>query len=412
MRSPDPQRLRVLSLASVFPNALQANLGTFVRARLQAMTEFAEVKAVAPVAWIEYGNPARRGFGFGKVPSRRMDSALEVFHPRWHYLPNAGPITAFLMVAQVARFFRRKDYDVIDAHFAFPEGIAAALLSRWFKKPYCITLRGNEEEHSEYPFRGRCIAWAIRNADRVVGVSEELRQFAIRCGAARDRVRTIPNGIDDSVYHPKTGGRELLTRYGVPAGVPVLLSAGYLIERKGHHHAIRALRLLADRGSRAHLVIAGGPGAEGRYEPVLRNVVQELALNDRVHFTGNVPQAELASMMSGADVMVLATRKEGWPNVVNEALACGTPVVASDTGGVKDMLCSTEYGVVVPIDDVNALAQALEYALGRRWDRNRIAQWGASRSWKQVAAEVVEWLDDASGRGFASAPKLAAVAGR
>jgi glycosyltransferase involved in cell wall biosynthesis len=403
--------MRVLSLASVFPNALQPNLGVFVRARLQAMTEFADVKAVAPVAYFEYGNPARRGFGFGKVPLRRTDGALEIFHPRWQYLPNAGPVTAFLMAVQVAKFFRRDDYDVIDAHFAFPEGIAAALLSRFFHKPYCITLRGNEEEHSEYRFRGRAIAWAIRNADRVIAVSEELRQFAIRCGAAPDRVKTIPNGIDAGVYHPKTGGRELLARYGVPTDVPIVLSAGYLIERKGHHHAIRALRMLIDRGSPAHLVIVGGPGGEGRYEPVLRQLVVELRLEDRVHFTGNVPQSELALMMSGADVMVLATRKEGWPNVVNEALACGTPVVASDTGGVKDMLCSTDYGAVVPIDDVDALATALGWALGRNWDRKRIAQWGGSRSWRQVATEAVGWLEAAAGRASNASARCAAAAG-
>jgi len=103
----------------------------------------------------------------------------------------------------------------------------------------------------------------------------------------------------------------------------LFFSAGYLIERKGHHKVIRAMRALIDHGSEAHLVIAGGPGAEGRFEPTLRNLVAESGLGDRVHFTGEVPAGELAGLMSAADLLVLASRMEGWPNVVNEGLACG-----------------------------------------------------------------------------------------
>ena len=393
---PERYGFRVLSFAPAFPHPLQSNLGIFVRARLRAMAELAEVKVVAPVAYLEYGNPARRGLGIGKVPSPRMDGPLEVFHPRWQYLPNAGPVTAFLLALQMlvrfARLGRKFRYDVIDAHFAFPEGIAAALLGAVFDKPYAITLRGNETDHSEYPFRRHAIRWAIRRADRIITVSERLRQFAIECGAAPAKIQTIPNGVDVSVYRPREGAARILAAYGVPDGVPIVLSAGYLIQRKGHHKVMRALRTLIGRGSPAHLVIAGGPGAEGRYEPVLRNLAAELGLEDRVHFTGVLPATELAAVMSGASVMALASTNEGCLNVVNEALACGVPVVATDIGGVPEMLPGNAYGFIVPVDHQRALEDALERALAVKWDREAIARWGASRSWRQVALEALSCL--------------------
>jgi teichuronic acid biosynthesis glycosyltransferase TuaC len=389
------QKLRILSFASAFPHVLQKNLGIFVRARLRAMADLAEVKVIAPVAYLEYGNPARHGLGIRKVPRRRMDGALEVFHPRWQYLPNAGPITAFLLAVQVlfrfATLQRRFQYDVIDAHFAFPEGVAAALLSTVVKRPYSITLRGNETEHNELFFRGIAIRWSIRKADRIITVSEPLRKFAIACGADPRRVKTIPNGVDTSVYYPRAD-RQVLASHGIPADVQIILSAGYLIERKGHHNVIRAMRRLIDGGRTAHLVIAGGPGAEGRFEPTLRKLIAELGLEKNVHFTGLVSPEELAKLMSAAAVLVLASRNEGWPNVVNEGLACGVPVVATDIGGVGEMLPSEEYGFIVPVADQEALETALARALTHCWDRAKIAHWGGARSWEQVATEAVDYL--------------------
>jgi glycosyltransferase involved in cell wall biosynthesis len=394
------KRVRILSLCSVFPHPLQQDLGRFVRARLLAMAEQADVKVVAPVAYLEYGNPVRHGLGIGKVPPRQTDGHLEVLRPRWQYLPNAGPVTAFLMAVQLVYLFARVrrsfHYDVIDSHFAFPEGIAAALLGGLFRCPYTITLRGNETEHDKYLWRGYAIRWAIRKAAHVITVSERLRKFAIECGADPLRTTTIPNGINADIYYPREG-RGVLAKLSIPEGAPVILSAGYLIEGKGHHKVIQAMRTLASMGSPAHLIIAGGPGAGGRFAPVLRKLVGELRLKDRVHFTGNVVPDELAQLMSAADVFVLASRREGWPNVVNEALACGVPVVATDVGAVPEMLPSAEYGLVVPLNDQPKLEEAVSMALNRHWDRNRIAAWGASRSWNQVAAEVLQCLERAAG---------------
>lgn len=396
---PAGRRLRILSLASVFPHPLQKDLGRFVRSRLLAMTEYADVKVIVPVAYLEYGNPARRGLGIGKVPQRYADGSLEVLHPRWQYLPNAGPLTALLMALQLffhfARLRRAFKFDVIDAHFAFPEGIAAALLSRLLNSPYTITVRGSEIEHSKRFFRGRAIRWALRSASHVIAVSNRLREFAIAAGADPQRTTTIPNGVDSTHYYPRPG-RQILRKFQIPDNVPLILSAGYLIELKGHHRAVQALNALARDGSHAHMIIAGGPGANGRrFHLILRKLIEDLGLASRVHLIGQVAPDQLAQLMAAADVFVLASTREGWPNVVNEALACGTPVVATDVGAVPQLLPTNDYGLVVPVNDQTKLERALAEALNRGWDRTRIAMWGSARSWEKVASEVIESLERA-----------------
>jgi glycosyltransferase involved in cell wall biosynthesis len=94
--------------------------------------------------------------------------------------------------------------------------------------------------------------------------------------------------------------------------------------------------------------------------------------------------------MAAADLFCLASSREGWPNVVNESLACGLPVVATDVGAIPEMIPSEQYGLIVPPDNAVALQNALREALGRNWDRSAIADWGQSRSWAQVAREVLQ----------------------
>ena len=377
---------KVVSLSTVFPTPCDAARGLFVRARLQQLSTFTQVKVVAPVAaWGRHPDQ--------KIPPCRHDQNLEVLHPRWIYLPGTGVLTAFLLFVQMiwplARLRKHFPFELLDAHFGYPEGIAAALLAGVFRVPFTITLRGSELLHAQHGLRRRGIRWAIRRASRIVAVSGELRQFAIRLGAHPDRVKCIPNGVDAGLFHRRSP-EQSRQRHGLPARERILLMAGHLIELKGHAHVIRAVQALRSGNLPVRLLIAGGSPGRGvaSQEPSLRRLVAELHLQDQVTFLGQVSPDVLAELMSAADLFCLASSREGCPNVVNEALACGTPVVATDVGAIREMIPSEEYGLILPRERPELFPQVLRTALEKSWDREAIALLGQSRSWSRVGAEV------------------------
>ena len=387
------RRLKILSLSTEYPNPAEPGKGLFVQARLQGIAALADLIVIAPVAVFDYANPEGRLLASFTIPKSRSDDGTKVLHVRWLYPPFGGWLNAFFLHLRllwpVARLRLSRAVDLIDAHFTHPEGIAAALLGRTLGIPFMITMRGSELRYRHHRLKRFWMAWALRRANRVITVSDGLRALAVELGADPAAVKTVPNGINHRIFYRRD--REACRRvHHIPEDALVVLSAGDLARIKGHHCVIEALRSLVDEGLPAHLLIAGGVGRSGQYVAALRKRVTELGLEDRVRFLGMATQNTLAELMSGADVFCLASASEGWPNVVNEALACGTPVVATDVGAVRQMLPSVRFGSVVPVDDTASLVAALRDVLTRGWDHAAISSWGRSRSWDLVAKEVLE----------------------
>ena len=298
-------------------------------------------------------------------------------------------LLAIALLLRALRLRRRFPFDIIDAHFGYVDGVAAALAMPLLCRPLVITLRGSELVHGRYALRRRAMAWALRRASRVLAVSEELREYALRLGVPSDRVHVVPNGVDSAVFYWQDRA-VCRSRFGISPDRRVILSVGNLIESKGHHRILRAAGGLVSRYPEITVLIVGGENdSEPGYTQRLRQCTETLGLSGRVHFLGQLPADEVAQAMSAADVLCLASRSEGCPNVVREALACGTPVVATRVGAVPELISSDEYGIVAPPFDDAALQEAIGSALSRDWNRRKIACWGQSRSWDAVAEDVL-----------------------
>ena len=386
--------MNVLSISSVYPNPHEPGLGLFVRSRLQALAQHVKIKVIAPVPFFDYSPLQGKALWSREVPRSRTDAAIEVFHPRWIYPPYGTPLNIACefgrLAPLVARILNDFRFDLIDAHFAYPEGCVAAMLGACFHVPFTITLRGSETMFDSYGCRRAAMKSALGRAHSVIAVSDELRSFAISRGVSPDRARTIPNGIETAIFRMKDLAA-MRARHRLPSGRRLLLTAGELIEAKGHHLVVQALEGLLNRGVDAELIIVGATARGGpQFEQTLRSQVREKRLEDRVRFHGWVDRRTLSELLSAADLFCLASYTEGWPNVVNEALACGTPVVVTQVGGVSAMVPSSRYGMIVPQRDPVALEGALATALQQSWDRPAISEWGRARSWDAVAREVAE----------------------
>ncbi len=170
---------------------------------------------------------------------------------------------------------------------------------------------------------------------------------------------------------------------GIPPQAQVLVSVGGLVPRKGFHRVIEVLPQIRQQFPDLIFLVVGGPSAEGNNRAELEQQVQALGLDDCVHFLGPRQPDELPAILSAADIFVLATSNEGWANVFLEALACGLPVVTTDVGGNKEVICDDDLGIVVPFGDQEALREAIARSLQRDWDTARIRRYAEDNAWDE-----------------------------
>lgn len=399
MLDPTRKRPHIVVLSSLFPSARQPGAGLFIRERMFRVGRQLPLSVVSPVPWFPLQGLVRRwrpGFRVG-APAHEHQQGVDVWFPRFLSVPGLfkgldGLMMALCAWPRLRRLKREGRLDIIDAHFAYPDGYAAALLGRWLDVPVAITLRGTETRHVKAPQLAGKVLWALQRAHRVFSVSESLRQVALELGIVPEHVRVVGNGVDLEKFSPLPKA-EARVRMGLPPGASVLVTVGALVERKGFHRVIELLPALREQFPELIYVVVGGSNPEGDMSGVLRRQVQVLGLDEVVRFVGPMPPDELRLPLSSADVFVLATRNEGWANVLLEAMACGVPVVATDVGGNAEVVNAKELGTIVPFGDASALQDAIAHALRKRWDAGGLRAYARRNTWDQrVETLVAEFL--------------------
>jgi len=399
---PEP---RLLVFSSLFPFPQDPNAGVFIRERMFRVGERLPIVVVSPKAWSPFDALIRRFRPrFRPVAPRiEVQRGVEVHAPRFFSLPGIlkswdGVFMALGSYLTVRRLKREFGFDLIDAHFGFPDGHAASLLARWFRVPLAVTLRGSERTYAEQPAFRKRITAGLARAGRVIGVSDSLRRLAVDLGVPGERTLAVGNAVDSRRFHP-VDRAEARQRLGLAAEDPVLVSVGWLIERKGFHRVIEVLpRLIARHPRLRYLVVGGATGADNM-EAALRRQVADLGLEEHVRFLGPLPPDELKWPLSAADLFVLATRREGWANVFLEAMACGLPVVTTDVDGNPEVVCRPELGEIVAFGDADALANAVDRSLSRSWDRAAIRAHAEANSWDRRVEVLVGLFRDLAREG-------------
>jgi len=388
--------VRVVTFSNLFPSSVMLTHGLFVRERMARVAaaggfDWTVVAPVPRVAW-----PLRRGVyrQWAAVPEREVVDGVTVHHPRFAHWPGLSQRRQADRVANgaravVAELCAGGDV-VLDAHYLWPDGVAAATLANELGVPFTLTARGSDVNVlAQDPAIAARIAAVAGDAHRCMAVSDALgERFAAVAGLPRERVVTVRNGVDLERFRPGdpiAARREL----SLPENGKLVLGVGRLVPGKRFDLAAAAvarldgvtLALVGDGPERARIEQAGGGG---------------------VVFLGSRPPAQVAVAYRAADAFVLPSEREGWPNVVTEALACGLPVVATRVGGIPQILgddVPSARGALVEVGDVDGLTDALRAVLAAGHQPQQVRAFAERYGWQQPVEQLVATFRAAVARG-------------
>ena len=389
---PVDRPLSIVTASTLFPNSARPSHGVFVKTRLKKLLETGQVVShvIAPVGWVPPGIAYAGADHLRQIPAFETIDGIAVDHPRYLIIPKVGmTITPYFLYRALKKAVRAllasgKTIDLIDAHYFYPDGVAAQWVARDFGLPVVITARGTDLNLiPRYPAPRRMIARAAEAADGLITVCEALKTPLLELGIAAERITVLRNGVDLALFRPQH--RAAARRaYGFEG--KTLLSIGHLIKRKGHHHVIAALRRLPAFA----LAIVG----EGPERGALEALARRLGVASRVRFLGALPHDALPSFYSAADALVLASSREGWPNVLLEAMACGTPVVASNAWGNPEIVADPAAGVLMEQISADGVAEAVYRLFAMPPARVATRSYAERFSWDATTEGQLRLFDD------------------
>lgn len=399
--------LRVLTFSTLFPSSARPGHGAFIETRQRALLQAGAVqtRVLAPVAWFPSAHPRFGAWAcMAATPRRELRNGLDVLHPRYALPPKVGQTVAPLALALGAwpavRRLRREgfDFDVIDAHYFYPDGVAAALLAHWAGRPFLITARGSDINLlGRDALARRMMVWAASRAAAAIGVCTDLTLQLHAWGVTAGKLHVLPNGVDLQRFVPQPTAAAR-ARTGLQ-GAPALLCVGNLVAVKGQALALEALALLHRTRPQATLTLLG----DGPLRPTLERQARNLGLAGHVRFAGRVANEELAAWYSAADLTLLPSHSEGWANVLLESLACGTPVVATAVGGSGEVISVPAAGALLQGRDPAAFAALIERQLAMPPDPAAVRRYAEGFAWERTARAQYELLRGAVAQHRAAA---------
>ena len=374
--------MRVTVVTKIFPNSLEPLSAPFNRHQIAELARRCDVDVLVAVPHVPFsrtlGIPARAA-RLRALPRRERVHGVDVTYIRQLYVPRVG--TAVAVPLYLASLLPHRDRlrlaDVVLATWAYPDGCAAILGARAVGAPCVVKVHGTDVNVLLRRGAPRAIASRLLpHANAIVTVSRALAAEVTRLGVPSNRVHVVDNGVAASLFHrrDRAASRRAV---GVDEDARIILFVGRLEPQKGVTELLGAFVKVREAHPRAILVMVG--------DGVQRREVCERAfgLGGAVRVLGPLPHADVATWMGACDLLTLPSWREGMPNVVYEALATGRPVVATAVGGIPDALADPRAGLIVPVKNEGALAEALRVALGRSWDEDAVracgpAPWSAS----------------------------------
>ena len=385
--------MNILTFSSLYPNVVMPRHGVFVENRLRQLVNTGQVNAsvVAPVPWFPFSSHCFGEYArFASVPKYEIRYGIAIQHPRYFLLPkvsmNLAPalMTRGALKAIKPLMAGQKNIQLIDAHYFYPDGVAAANIAELMNKPFVITARGTDINFiPRYKKPREMILSAAHKASAIISVCEALKDALINLGVEASKIHVLRNGVDLEGFSPPIERSSLREKLGFTNFT--LLSVGHLIERKGHHLVIKAIKNLPDM----KLVIVG----DGPEYKNLKNIAHQQGVESRITFLGEIDHNNLKDYYGASDALVLASSREGWANVLLESLACGTPVVATDIWGTPEIITNSVAGILVKREP-DAISDGINKLRQNYPDRKETRLYAEQFSWDDTTRALLDLFNN------------------
>ncbi len=383
---------KILYLSRNYPNNVVGLLGLWVEGLVTAMSEIHDVRVVAPVP---YCPPLPKFISYArnrKIFKRATQNGVDVYCPRYLSPPGyllhsyVGVLTYWSIVRKIDRYRKEFPFDLIHAHFAYPDGYVAAKLAKRYNVPLVITEHAAWEPWmDDYPKVKKQAVWAVKLSSAVIAGSRYLADTITRFTKQDDKINLIPIGVNTQLFKPAVDN--------VQRKQGQILYVGRIHTTKGVDVLFRAISLLAKKNKNIRLLIIGGNLGFNNYqiqENNMRQLADELGINSYLKFVGMQPPDKVVEIMQQSLLLVLPSRRETFGTALIEAIACGTPVVATKCGGPEDFI-TDDVGVLVEKDNPEALAEGIEKVLLQQQSYSSVELYQYAEdgfSWQHVAEKT------------------------
>jgi len=396
--------IKVLMISHLYPgnpSSINPNSGIFIKEQLKEYTKLVDIFLYVPIDVIPglritleqtgfinklkvimthfYRTLFKKPTGFNKPVSgkfiRYFSLPFKSATPFW-----SGFSLFVVLFIRVLLLRRQFNFNAIHGQTVIPDGLAAILLGKIFKAPVIVTVRGSDiHSIKENYFNKKVVKYVLTKADIVTCVSQDLKRRIIAFGISANKINVITNGISSNFVNEDYNN--VRKHLEIPDDVPVILTVCKMIELKDPFTLIKAYQILRKKYSTSHLILVGG----GPLEADIKHYIMNNNLKNQVHFEGFVPHTKVADYMKACNIFCLPSTREGWPNVIFEAMIFGKPVVASNVGGIPEAICDEDYGFLVKSQNEEHLAKALSNALDKDWDHQKIKNYALNNTWEKVA---------------------------
>ena len=370
-------KIRVLVYTSLFPSASNPTHGIFVSELCNSLIQYHDLYVLVPVDGL------RNLYEKAQEPSENIKEGIKITYKKFYFFPKIlkeldARLQFFFLKKKIKKIFQSFKPDIIHAHYAYPEGVAASFVSKKYSIPLVVTIHGSDINFLLNDCsRNRLIINMLKEAAAIVGVSQALCSKVKKATERRENIYHIPNGVNLKKFF---SSRRKVHAAEKAKSRHKIIGIGRLERIKAFDNLIKSLIFLPDN---IDLIIAG----EGTELNNLFGLAEKLQLKKRVSFAGSILHSELRSLINKASLLAVPSHMEGWPTVIYEAFACGIPVVAHSVGGIPEIIRNSNLGILCPSNEPKIFAQCIQKALQRHWNPNTLIEEARKNSWDKIALQ-------------------------